>query len=238
MQLITYCSKNFEDVLATMIPSWISHYGHNIYIYTDCHLNLPNTVNQFIITEENNDRRTNLFRKIIAIDHHLMVCQQHFSFIDADCLVLSRFDEVFEHDFELGVTRFEPTSKMLSSGVLFFKPNQSLYELVTRWKQQTRELWKNSEIETCQQITLHKICLNKIFRVMNFPKDVYNAFIPFKNPFSIEKDEMQWKELAKQTPKIVHFQGAERAEKSRFRDIPSLINHFITTQRKYRFLQL
>jgi len=225
MHIITHCTKSFEAVIRTVASSWTSHYANSIFVYTDSRLNLDDRITQFKIGQPSDEREVNQFRKILSIEHHLKTHEREFTFLDADCLIMSKFDEVFEHDFTIGVTRFadQHSYPCLNSGVLFFKPKTSTDQLIQEWKGLAKQPCENTKMAV--QESLHATCSSGKYDVKNFPKEIYNAFVPYPTPFSREVDELQWIQLAQQEPKpkIVHFLGLSR---NRFKNISSLLEHY------------
>lgn len=97
-------------------------------------------------------------------------------FLDADAFLINKIDEVFTHDFDIGVTlrrlkelRFidkEGQCMVLNSGVMFFNSDTSKLELFIK-------MW-NQEIEKTRDYLIEQTALTHL--IQKTRKDVYNGY--------------------------------------------------------------
>lgn len=211
MEIITYCSKNYEILLKQLLGSW-KHFCDDIVIYTDSILEI--NAKQIKISEKEEDWRCNTMKKIEAIRAHAeRGCE--FTFLDADCFVGADFSEIFEEEFSVGVTGENST---INSGVIFFKNPKKNRAFFDDWVSKSKI---NNGLHS-EQNSLKDIYETKKFSMMMFPKSKYNAYVGFKTPFCEEWDRKEWVRLIKSRPKIIHFQGAGHFR--RFRNLQKLID--------------
>lgn len=216
MKIITFCSKNYENVLRLMISSWLKHYAATVY--TDEKLDID--VNQVNISEGIKDWRDGTIHKIKAIKAQIESSKEDFAFLDSDCFVNDRFDEVFKENFNIGVT-----GDVINAGVLFFKFAPRLNSLIDEWMDSSTK----SEGILSEQHSLQK--MHQKYRFTVFPQSKYNCYIGFREPFCKHKEKIKWIELIKNKPKIIHFQGAGHFD--RFDDLPKMIDIYLNNAKKF-----
>lgn len=210
MEIVTYCSKNYEKVLEKMLPSWLA-LGSRVVVYTDSGLEL--NVEQIRIGPQESGWRANTIRKIEAIGKHAEA-DVDFTFLDSDCFVGERFEEVFNEDFSFGITGDEFS---INSGVIFIKRSKENRKLISEWlSRAAADGHSHSE-----QNSLSELYKERRFSIKMFPKSKYNCYVGFKTPFCEESDAKDWLRLVRSKPKIIHFQGAGHFP--RFRNLQSLM---------------
>lgn len=211
MEIITYCSKNYESLLKKLLPSW-KNFCNDIIVYTDSNLEI--NANQIKISSQQKNWRCNTIKKVEAIQIHAEKVNE-FVFLDSDCFVGLEFSEVFKENFTVGVTG---EGAVINSGVMFFKNSRQNKSFFEEWA----SLVKYDNGLHSEQDSLNKIYSTKKFSMKMFPKSKYNAYVGFKTPFCEELDRREWVKLIKSKPKIVHFQGAGHFK--RFRNLQKLID--------------
>jgi hypothetical protein len=94
-------------------------------------------------------------------------------YLDADACPVQRFDEIWDHDFDIGVTvrdPHEPHSAILgkiNAGVIFLRPSAKPF--LSRWVTLTRELGND-------QLALNALIQEPGIRVHKFPTRIYNYY--------------------------------------------------------------
>lgn len=114
----------------------------------------------------------------------------NLTYMDSDAFPIARFDEVFDHDFDLGVTiRPEEGSILgkINAGVIFVKP--SAINLIDEWIELT-------EILGNDQLALNKIYQSKKYNIKEFPTSIYNYYY--------------FPDVPNKDVKIVHFKTSNK----------------------------
>lgn len=96
------------------------------------------------------------------------------AYMDADAFPVARFDEIEEHDFDIGVTvrdKSEEYGKMgrINAGVMFLKNTTGMKEFVREWGLLTAELGND-------QVALNKTIDTGKYNVKEFPTKIYNYY--------------------------------------------------------------
>lgn len=102
------------------------------------------------------------------------------AYMDADAFPVSRFDEVEEIDFDIGVTVRDKTEEYgrlgrINAGVMFFRNTAGMHEFVEQWRQATTELGND-------QVALNQIIDTGRYKVAEFPTRIYNYYYFPKKP--------------------------------------------------------
>jgi hypothetical protein len=117
--------------------------------------------------------------KIEVIQRSILDGFMELAWLDSDCVLKHRIDEVWEDEYDIGVTprpdwEYEqyPNSGRINSGVLFLKGNKYLWEFLLGWKTLAHQI--NSE-----QMALNRLLESEIvqeLKIKEFPSLVYNSY--------------------------------------------------------------
>ena len=226
--IVTYCSKNYEDTLRFTIDSWVKNCNsERIYIYTDS-LGDPSISKKIIFKpmfEDSNDYELNIGRKLLALRHYYEnYASDHFVLLDVDNYVVEDFSEVFEGDHEVGVTRlldrWRGKKKTVTVGNVFFNNSPHLKVLLDRWLEEQQAFFKAGKGVNIPKsgITYAQRSFDRLirkdwkgknsFKIKPLPREVYN---------SEENTLKLWlKTIRKVRPKILHYKG-ERWKQKEYR---------------------
>lgn len=138
-------------------------------------------------------RSRSLFKPDILL-HSLRKRRDNMVYLDADALLYDRLDEVFDDEFDVGVTvraRFEmqgawyrehfEIAKFLNAGVIFFRPTAAAETFLGRWKKATEELGNDQKALNslaCRDSLPPLYSVDEIdgVRIKYFPTTRYNYY--------------------------------------------------------------
>ena len=217
--IITYCSKNYEEAFKFFINSWVENCNSKkIYVYTD-NLNIPGISDKIVfkpVFEDTDDYETNVGRKALALkDYYENYAIDHFILLDIDNYILEDVSEAFDGDFELGVTRlldrWRGKKKTVTASNVFFNNSPNLRIFIDEWLAVQRKFYKSGKgVHILRdQITYVQLSFDRIirkdwnggnkFKIKPLPREVYNS----------EENTLElWlKTINRIKPKILHFKG-------------------------------
>ena len=196
MKIVTSANKKFEPYL-NVLQSQCDKLGYTLQVFDLGGLGYgePATVtdenfqNHGWYHEMHGDWKTRALHKPSIIAEALD--QEPVAYLDADAFPVAKFDEIWEYDFDIGVTERcadETDTKILgpiNAGVLFFKPTAKA--AVAAWQRLTEQTGND-------QRAMCLLLQNPEFNFKRFPAKIYNYY-----RFPAQPDE---------STKIYHFKGA------------------------------
>lgn len=95
-------------------------------------------------------------------------------YMDSDAYPVSRFDEICDEEFDIGVTVRRNGEKYgnlgrINAGVIFFRNTKKAHEFICRWSEKTKTI-KNDQIALNDEISTGR------YKVHEFPTDIYNYY--------------------------------------------------------------
>lgn len=210
----------------TRINKKRDYIGKKILAFTrDYFKNLLSTVNEFssynnIIKEQ--EFEIKIFNNFLITEHFNNTYKKDFIFIDADAFIVAKFDELFESDFDIGITvrlaeelEFKFNScRVLNSGVIFFLGGHQLNKsFIDAWKNELLNTREAIAIQTSQVRMIEKQFNRDVFssipKTISFQSDtniIRVALLPCEvyNFNWIEKFDMN---KHKDRVKILHFKS-------------------------------
>ncbi len=107
--------------------------------------------------------------------------------MDTDVVVLKDIGEVFDHDFDIGIT-VRGGKSWFNGGVVFVKPTKAAYNILDMWaaeihsENQAKYKWETGHSGTAQPVFawLYKHGRFK-GRIKEFPCSIYNCVQPWQN---------------------------------------------------------
>jgi hypothetical protein len=208
MTILSFATKSYLQAYERMIPSWLDK-AEEIVVYTDGHQfpEYPN-VRQIPLAGLGKDNREDAFAdKILIIDEYFKDNPaENVAYLDMDCFVFEKFDEVFEHDFDIAGTKWDVLvgGKMrFNAGVIFFKKGEGVRVFIEDWKRKSLEL-KSKNTYLYEQTALEELLNDshtgqKLYKMKPLPQNIYN---------NRGDDNRRWKaHLSKTKAKIIHFKA-------------------------------
>ena len=207
MQIITFCSLNYQKCLDLFVKTWQGA----VIVYTDsAKLEVPEGVEKKVITAETQDWNMNTFNKIKAIRQHLQDAKEDsaFLFLDVDCQMRGDVSEVFDEfpNHDVICTRMTSRQKNnadVNSGVIFFRVNERVKKLCKDWQALALQYQKD-EVKLPEQTAFSNLCYEgfdklRDLRVAGVSEMVYNS----------ENDRCKdfGQQIEQYKPKIVHFKA-------------------------------
>jgi hypothetical protein len=216
--IITYCSESYIDAFDVHITSWLNNTcAKHIYIYTDTDESKFKIKNKRIIIkpfyEKNDDWIDNVGRKIeCVIDYLKSSKSKYVAFIEMDCYIVSEFDEVFNDNVDISVTRLFSTKRYthgtVTCGLWFAQTSPPVLDFMTQWHD-TSTKYKDHKIGIVPELIaydqlsftdlIRPAYVNGTLRVNALDENIYNC------EHSKEDDLIE--QLKIQIPKIIHFKG-------------------------------
>ena len=141
--IVAYCSKNYADTLALVLPNWIKSDASSIHIYTDWSVktNHPKVTYHHLFSQTTNFGK-NCMRKAEAILLHMMKVgtqsQQPILALDLDCYICKDLDQIFNEFLDVAVTvnpkvSFNIQLRNVVGGVVFLQRTQQSIRFIQEW---------------------------------------------------------------------------------------------------------
>lgn len=215
--IVSYCSENYADAFDFVIKSWIESSADHIVVYTDTQeIRFPHPkVTLIPIFQKTDNWLVNVERKILSIDDFLKRFPdvKQLVFMDIDCYIARPFDEIFDGDFDIAVTRLtEKTphaANTASAAPWFGKVGPGLKRFVEDWKVLAARYKKAKK-----GVRVHKVSFvqysytdllrrayesGKPYKVLPKPKNIYNCE---------DQNNERWLETIRTCKsKIIHFKS-------------------------------
>lgn len=219
-EIFAYCSKNYKDAYDFVIDSWTKLENvTKVTLYTDWEFEPQNNKIQVVkMFDESDNWLIGTGRRLDVIKHFSEFNRGVFKnvlFLDIDCYIVKDVSEVFNEDFDIGITRldscFHYANKTATAGLWFCKLSEGYYNFIDSWFVRAAEL-KEQNIGMDQhrisyvQYSFTDVAkkITSMYKVLPLDEKIYNS-----EHSILEK----WYSLIKlHHPKILHFKGR------RFRD--------------------
>lgn len=227
--IITVCTYNYRRGLEFTLESWLkcSTIGH-IFLLTDT-LTLSNPkITCLKVLPESDDWVRNVGYKPLALLRYLesFLNSPRYAFLDADVLIVDSFDEIWDRDFDVAVTRLYDSlvtrpvyapqyPASVSAGALFFKRGPRATEFIERWSVLQEHYLKEGRLRECgwcyDQLALQELCVNDVlgenkFRILDIDNTVFN---------SEHHLEASWiTSIILKQPKMLHFKRQRWEDKA------------------------
>jgi len=215
--IVAYCSENYFDAFDFVIKSWVDSSAEHIVVYTDTQkIVFPHPkVTLLPMYAKTDDWLTNVERKILSIDDFLKRFPdvKQLVFMDIDCYIARPFDEIFDEDFDIAVTRLtEKTphaANTASAAPWFGKVGPGLHQFIKEWKVLAARYKMQKKGVRKHKVSFVQYSYTDLLRrayesggpykVLPKPKNIYNAE---------DQNNDRWIEtIKKYKSKILHFKS-------------------------------
>ena len=95
-------------------------------------------------------------------------------YMDADAFPISKFEEIKNYDFDIGVTvrnkneNFKELGR-INAGVIFFRNTKNTHKFLEEWSDLTKKIEND-------QVALNSIISSNKYKVVEFPTNIYNYY--------------------------------------------------------------
>jgi len=228
--IFAYCSKNYEDAYEFVIKSWTKLRSvENITIYTDWDLKSTNSKVEIIqMFEPSDDWIVGTGRRLDVIKHYSKSrrdSNRNVMFLDIDCYMVRDVEEVFDLDFDLGITRLDSREryacKTATAGLWFARFTPGYFNFINDWFNLASKFKNRGHGIKRHHISYVQYSFTDIarrqtssYKVLPLDEKVYNSEHTLDD---------HWMNLIKRHhPKILHFKGRRFRNKKLVNEVLNL----------------
>lgn len=216
-QLVSYCSENYSDAFDFVIQSWLRTSAERIIVYTDTAAIKSPDPRVIIVPhfDPSDDWLVSVGRKIQTVCDFVYTFPKvtNFAFMDIDCYIAKDIEPIFDHKFDIAVTRLlEKTphvANTASAAPWYGRMSPRMLQFVTDWARQA-EIYKAAK----KGVRKHKVSyvqysFTDIIRRAYQTGGPYTVFPAQKNIWNCEdQNDANWLATIREFKSyVIHFKS-------------------------------